>query len=435
VKKILTVIVVLITPVLLVLLVTRSAAASAEARAVGPYPPGTLAGPTSAKAAAAECLTGTQASGAEYLICTPDDWEAGDDLLVYAHGYMAPNRPIEIPQDQMVIDGISVSETVTLLGYAFAATSYSENGLAVLPAIADLLDLIDVFTTTVGIPRHVYLTGVSEGGLITALSVEQHPDVYDGGLAMCGPYGDFQGQVNHFGDFRVVFDYLFPDLMPHTPITMPTSFFSEWETGYFSEIIEPEVEAPENAGKVDQLLAVTEVSPYTYGPPTSTQSIRELLQYSVYATQDGREKLDGQPFDNRDPYRWYRGSDDDQALNDEVQRFSADSEAVDAIEAHYQTTGELTAPLVTLHTTGDPVVPYWHATRYWGKVIAADNTALHKHFRVVGHGHCAFSFPQIWEAFSQLVTMVEDPPPYEPVRRAYLPLVYGAPVPAVAGGR
>ena len=56
-----------------------------------------------------------------------------------------------------------------------------------------------------------------------------------------------------------------------------------------------------------------------------------------------------------------------------MQRFSADQAALDEIAAHYQTTGHLSVPLVTLHTTGDPLVLYWHATFYRGKTIAADN--------------------------------------------------------------
>jgi hypothetical protein len=208
---------------------------------------------------------------------------------------------------------------------------------------------------------------------------------------------------------------------------MPTSFFAAWESGYFSTYIKPEIEATANATKVRQLLQVTDVSPYQYLPPTSTSSISEVLQYNVYATEDGKEKLGGQPFDNQDPYREYEGSNDDEALNAGVARFSADPAAQNAIAEHYQTTGKLSAPLVTLHTTGDPVVPYWHATRYRGKTIVADNIALHQHFKVDGHGHCAFDFPEILTAFNQMVDMVETPPEYRPAHQILLPVVVDEP--------
>ena len=376
------------------------------------------------------CVDGEQESGAKYRICTPTPptvtWNG--DLVVYAHGYVAYNRPVEIPEDQMSLPGSerSVDQMVTDMGYAFATTSYYTNGLAVLPAIGDLLDLVHVFTTTQGVtPTHVYLVGVSEGGLITTLSVEQHPEVYDGGLAMCGPYGDFHHQINHFGDFRVVFDYFFPDLMPGQPLSIPLELQEQWDH-VFTTTIRPAVTDPANAARVDQLLEVTDVSPYHALPPTSTESIQSLLWYNVFATNDGVRKLGGQPFDNQDPYRTYSGSNDDQALNDPqtgVERISGDPVARDEIEAHYQTTGELSVPLVTLHTTGDPVVPYWHSTHYRLKTMRADNLALHQPFTIDRPGHCAFAAIEVIGAFNYLVEMVEDPPAYRPVERLFLPTV------------
>jgi pimeloyl-ACP methyl ester carboxylesterase len=394
-KKGLMIAIALLTPVLLVVVLIQSATASAVPHA------GVAEAGETRSAADTECPTGTQDSGAQYLVCVPDGWGGSDDLLVYAHGYMAPDRAIEIPEDQMVLGEYSVTATVTALGYAFATTSYSENGLAVRPAISDLLDLVNLFTTTWGIPNHLYVVGVSEGGLITALSVEEHPEIYDGGLAMCGPYGDFQGQINHFGDFRVVFDYFFPGLMPGSAITIPVDFEEQWEAGYFSDTIKGEVEASENMTKVTELLQVTGVSPYGYDPPTSTESIMNLLWYNVYATEDGKAKLGGQPFDNRD--REYTGSSDDVALNAGVERFTATLEALETISESYQTTGNLSVPLVTLHTTGDPVVPYWHATRYASKTLDAGRSSLHAHFKVERHGHCSFGLEDILKAFDRLI--------------------------------
>jgi pimeloyl-ACP methyl ester carboxylesterase len=368
------------------------------------------------------CDEGEQSSGAQYRICLPSGWD-GEGLVVYAHGYVAPDRPVEIPEEQMVLrwDGqsISVTEAVTGLGFAFATTSYYTNGLAVRPAISDLLDLVDIFTTTKGTPNHVYLVGVSEGGLITALSIEEYPDVYDGGLAMCGPYGDFRGQINHFGDFRVVFDYFFPGVMPGEPFSIPTSLMEEWETVY-TETIFPTITHASNVTAVSQLLQVTDVSPYAFAPPTSTGSIEQLLWYNVFATNDGVKKLGGQPFDNHD--RVYEGSADDATLNQMVERITATQAALDEIEAHYQTSGRLSVPLVTVHTTGDPVVPYWHATAYESKVLAAGSELYHEHILVDRHGHCAFNEDDVMNGFLTLLGLVGNPPSH-----VYLPVVTRAP--------
>lgn len=369
---------------------------------------------------------GLQESGAVYRICMPTVIPWNGDLVVYAHGYVSPTEPVGIAEDWMTVPGTSmtIDQVANSKGYAFATTSYSTNGLAVLEGIADLVDLVDIFTAEKGEPDKVYLIGGSEGGLITALAVERYPGVFDGGLAMCGPYGDFGHQINYFGDFRVVFDYFFPGLMPGSPIDVPDWLMEQWDS-YYETTIKPEIEDPANASLVQQLLNVTNAPYDAQDPSTKEDTIRGLLWYNAFATNDGTDRLGGQPFDNQN--RMYTGSDDDVQLNQGVQRFSADRAALDEIAANYQTTGKLSVPLVTLHTTGDPVVPYRHATIYRGKTIAADNIALHDHFEAERYGHCNFTFTEFLAAFSRLVDMANNPPPYQPVHRVFLPAIMNAP--------
>jgi pimeloyl-ACP methyl ester carboxylesterase len=370
------------------------------------------------------CVDGIQDSGAEYRICMPSGFDQpwNGDLVVYAHGYVPFYADVGIPESQMSLPGspYTVDQIVNFLGYGFATTSYYTNGLAVRPALSDLLDLVDIFVAEHGSPGLTLLTGVSEGGLITTLATENYPDVFDGGLAMCGP-GDFNRQISHYGDFRVIFDYFFPGLMPGEPITIPTSLIETWETSYYSETILPVITNTTNTSQINQLLQVTDVAPYAFDLPTSTNSIERLLWYNVYATMDGWAKLGGQPYSNLN--RIYSGSDDDTALNAAVWRTSADPAALAEIERYYDPTGVLTSPLVTLHNTGDFLVPYDHVALYRAKVMQADNLAMHRHFKVERYGHCAFEESEIVDAFNALVDMVEYPPPYQPVQYIYMPLI------------
>jgi pimeloyl-ACP methyl ester carboxylesterase len=364
---------------------------------------------------------GQQASGAIYRICMPTGGWNGD-LVLYAHGYVRPTEPVGIPEDQMSVGGISLADLVTLQGYAFATTSYSTNGLAVPQALADLADLLDIFAATKGIPDKVYLTGVSEGGLITVLGTEGRPDLYDGGLGLCGPYGDFGAQINYLGDVRVLFDYFFPGLIPGDAVQIPEWMVSGWDA-YYDTTVKPQLLNPVNERKVDQLLRVLGV-PYDPQDPTSKEQVLyDLLSYNVEGTNDAFQKLGGQPYDNHD--RVYSGSDDDVRLNREAKRFRADAAALGRVESAYQTSGELDVPLVTLHTTGDHVVPLWHSMQYRGKTISADNIALHDSRQVEAYGHCEFTVADILGAFERLVDMVEDPPPYRPVTRLFLPILIG----------
>lgn len=364
------------------------------------------------------CEDGAQASVATYRICVPDQWN--NILVVYAHGYVAPNQPVGIPEAQMKLPGsnTSVADTVTGQGYAFATSGYSVNGLAVPQGIADLLDVVAIFKAKKATPKQILLVGVSEGGLMTTLAVEQHPDVFNGGLAMCGPYGSFTEQTNYFGDFRVLFDYFFPGLIPGSPVNVPADLLDTWETTTYSNTILPVITDPANASKVDQLLATAQAAYDVNDPSSKTKSIGDILWYNIFATNDATTKLGGQPYANRN--RIYAGSADDSTLNQAVARFDADPAALAAIAASEETNGKLSVPLVTLHTTGDPIVPYQHAALYQAKVNAANRAPFYSHIEVKAYGHCQFSAFDILNAFNTLVTKVNNPPS---VPRAYLPLI------------
>jgi pimeloyl-ACP methyl ester carboxylesterase len=366
------------------------------------------------------CEDGDQASGATYRICMPDSGPWNGDLVVYAHGYVSPTEPVGIPEDQMGLPGgPTISDVITQLGYGFAASGYSTNGLAVRQGLADLIDAVDIFAAAKGQPNRIFLIGVSEGGLIAVQGVERYPDVFDGGLALCGPYGDFRRQIDHIADVRVLFDYYFPGLMPGNPVDIPPALMDQWDE-YYATNIQPAIQDPANAAKVSELLAVSGVAYDPADPQAREAVIEKLLWYNVFGTNDAIDKLGGQPFDNQD--RVYSGSADDEQLNQAVDRYSADQVALDELGAHYQTSGQLTVPLVTLHTLGDHLVPYWQALGHRGRVISADNIALHELQTVDRYGHCTFTAFEVLGAFNRLSAMVADPPPYQPVQRLLLPL-------------
>jgi len=365
--------------------------------------------PVSSQALFACAPDGTQSSGAKYRICMPTFTPWNGDLIVYAHGYVSPTEPVHIPEDQLRLpNGTSIPDTVTFLGFAFATTSYSINGLAVRQGMGDLVDLVNIFRAAYPAVKRVYLVGPSEGGWLTTLGVERRPDVFDGGLAMCGPIGDFHGQINYLGDFRVVFDYFFPGLMPGSPISVPTSLMDTWDTYYPSTILPPILD-PANAISVTQLLSVTHaaVDPADLAN-TVSNTIHILLWYSVFATNDATTKLGGQPFDNQS--RVYAGSLDDVQLNAAVQRFSAEPAAIQEINAYYQTAGRPLVPLVTVHTTLDQTVPYWHALLYRDKIVAQRRAFWYTHLPVPRYGHCSFTFAEIQMALGLLTQRVRNPP-------------------------
>jgi hypothetical protein len=356
-----------------------------------------------------------QPNGAIYRFCLPPGWVPGGGLVIYAHGYVFFNEPLGIPEDQLCFgepgDMTCVNEVVNDFGLAFGVTSYPTNGLAVLPAIDDVVNMVDVFSTTYGAPGLTLLTGVSEGGLVTTLATERHPETFDGGLAACGPIGDWVEQINYFGDFRVLFDYYFPGIIPTEVVTIPQWLIDDWtNNNYFGNVVEPLIFDPGSAFSLTELLATSQVPHLPGVTQTISTAVEDVLAYNVLATNESMEKLGGNPFDNTT--RVYTGSVDDAALNAGVQRFSADPEAIIAME-EYETSGLLERPLVTLHTSLDQQVPQWHEPLYRQKVLNQHTWMWHvdQPVPVDNYGHCNFDAVQeVLPAFFTLLSLIANPP-------------------------
>ncbi len=336
----------------------------------------------------------------QYLICLPADRPWNGDLVLFAHGYVAPNEPMSKYLEQLALpDGTTIPGIANTLGYAFASTSYRKNGLAVKEGVQDVDRLLAFFEQHVGPAGRVYLIGASEGGLVTALAVEQKPDRFDGGLALCGPIGNFRSQINYWTDFRVLFDYFFPaHAIPNSAVDINEALvWPNWPA--LSQAIGGAVLS--NPTVSAQLLRTSGAPIDPANPATVAETTVGILSYNVFATNEGKLELGGQPFDNS--RRLYVGSSNDWRLNRQVARFTADPAALIEINANYQTSGRLTSPLVTMHTTGDPIVPYWHETMYTAKTLLTGSFFKHTNIPIVRYGHCNFTSTEALVGFVVLV--------------------------------
>lgn len=336
------------------------------------------------------CTPGKLPSGALSIICVPPTGWNGE-LVVFAHGYVPFNQPLGF-YHLALPDGTLIPELVMRLGYAFATTSYRQNGLAVLEGVDDIRELVGAFPSPV--PTHV--AGVSEGGLVATLLAEQWPELFRSAVAACGPIGSFRAQIDSFGDFRVLFDYFFPGVIPGSPISIRDQVIEAWQSVYVPRIL------AELAAKPSRALELMRVSRAAFDPADPTTIGRtaiNMLSYNVLGANDATEKLGGNPFGNR--LRWYFGSSNDLRLNLLVQRFTASPVARAALD-RYETNGNLSIPLVTLHTTGDEVIPFWHELLYLPKV---DLSGRGRFFPIPAfrYGHCNFTASEVITAFGLAV--------------------------------
>jgi hypothetical protein len=348
---------------------------------------------------------GNRSDGAQYMIWMPETSCWNGDMVIFAHGYVAPGQPIAVPLDQLVIDGVSLPATFNELGYGFAASSYSKNGLAIVQGFDDTEDLAQNVLKDLKIyPHRTYLIGASEGGLVTVLSAEQLPHVYNGAGAACGPIGSFQDQINYFGDFRVIFDYFFPGVLPGTPIDIPPNLITDWTSNNSQSIQMVTAALAAHPSAAAQLISVMKAA-VTSDPATVAETVIDALWYNVVATNDAQATLGPvkpvQPYDNHN--RIYTGSANDFLLNLKVERFTADPAALAAVAASYETSGKLSMNLVTLHTTLDPVVPYWQEPLYTAKTLLAGTAFERVNLPVTAYGHCAFTAFDLLGAFALIV--------------------------------
>ncbi len=360
---------------------------------------------------AANCVEGQQVEGGVFRICLPPAAEYNNRLVIWAHGFQDAGTPVAIPEEQLQFGDVYLPDLITDLGFAFATNSYRKTGLAIAQGAEDILDLVDVFIAAQGLPDRIYLIGASEGGLITTLLAEQHPEIFDGGLAACGPIGNFPAQIAYFGDARVLFEVFFPGLIPGGPDGAPADVVANWQT-FYQTVVQPVVFAPANRSKLDQFVRTAKL-PFDSSNAaeyltTVGISVADVLRYAVVNFEDAAETLNGFPYGNLQ--RWYTGSNNDVLLNALIGilggRFSVDPVALAEMQSsRYSTSGQLAVPLVTLHTTRDQQVPYWHEPLYALKTAnSGDLFTNHFPITVDRFEHCNFT---VGEAFFAFILMLD----------------------------
>lgn len=332
------------------------------------------------------------------VICIPPNWNG--QLVVYAHGYVPVQAPLALPFAELALpDGTFVPGLVLSQGFAFATSSYHKNGYAVEQARKDLADLVKHFKTLVpaGSLHKVFITGASEGGEIATMLIERYPDKYDGALALCGPVGGAPFEVQYLSDFRVVFDYVFPNVFPFGAANVPVNAYLNWPND--TQTIAAALVS--NPAATAQLYNVSGAALDPQDPTSTVGTAVSVLFYSIWGTDDLIATAGGMPYDNQSTV--YFGSFNDAALNAGVERVQSDGRARAFLRRFYQPTGELERPLVTLHNTLDPVVPFQHEMIYSGLAAGAGNSSFLTVIPVSRYGHCNFNVQEVAGAFSLLV--------------------------------
>lgn len=348
-----------------------------------------------------------------YRIEVPAQWNG--DLVVYAHGFRGGSSP------ELTITDLPVREEAVRLGFAWAASSYRANGYNPLDGIADTLLVIEQFKRQVGEPKRMFIYGSSMGGHVVVGSLEQHPDVYVGGVAECGVVGgaaqlDYLLAVNALADELAGTNMFAPE---NKSLQAQQALM---KNGVYTALGQPPAEMMSLSGLFGQVTPAPEIdwtakgqafrnsAIYLGGGPrpfaqegfnAAYQIVVEVPRL-VYAIEPALLRVGS----NEDfTYQIDSGfAVDASALNADVRRVSSDP----AARARYAFTGKLQDPLLTIHDTGDAFVPMYNEQVYRQLTQAAGKSDLLVQRAVRRFLHCDFSLTERNRAFDDLIAWVTN---------------------------
>ncbi len=367
---------------------------------------GTSAGvATTAKAPDFDPLPGAKAQfgglgKSVYRIEIPDQWNG--ELVLWAHGYRGAGTEVttESPPN-------SLRKTLIDEGYAWAASSYSENGYTPGIGADDTLALKRLFEQKVGKPKRTYIAGASMGGNVVALSLEHFATEYDGALAICGALAG-EEEIDYLVSWSRLAEFVAGAKLaygPGTTVAQAAAALGRVSTALGGP------DAPTDRGR--QFLSLIRM--LTGGPrPFFIEGIKQqyLINFGLLLVDPEGTSLPARAATNEGvQYAVEPGLGlTSEQVNTGVIRQKADPEARNAAlhPDAAPTNGQIGVPLLTLHNTGDLFVPVSQEQSYRKKVDAAGKSDLLVQRLIRDGGHCKFSDQELTTAWNDLRVWVAE---------------------------
>jgi len=373
-------------------------------------------------AAAQSHITGTLPDGATYVIDVPAKWNG--TLLLYSHGIAWGPNPARNATDPLA-HGYLLRH-----GYALAGSSYATIGWAVHEAIPDQIATLDVFASLFGTPIQTIAWGHSMGGLITAGLVQRHPDRFAAALPMCGILGGSVGWVNTTLDSAFTFNTLIAGgTYEVVNITNPDQDYAIAQADLTAA-----QESPQGQARIALIAAMYDTpdwaDPSSPEPAPTDYATWEANQFPVvlgslgdlpYFRLDLEARAGGNPSwntgvnyatqlkrseDNAEVQALYAAAglslDADLATLRNAARIASDPGAEKYLSENIILNGQISIPVLTLHTTDDPVVPVEDEQAYAAVVRKAGNQSLLRQRFIHRAGHCQFTPAEMIAGFETL---------------------------------
>jgi pimeloyl-ACP methyl ester carboxylesterase len=300
---------------------------------------------------------------AQFVIRLPDDWN-GKLVITGAPGVR-----------RQYSNDVQISDWMLAKGYAFASTDKGNSGAfffrdgqqpgdAIVEWHERVRELTVAAKEVVGQrygrpPTRTYMTGISNGGYLTRVAIETHPELYDGAVDWEGVYWSPDG----------------PNLL--TYLVPAVKYYPVYKEA---------PEAPEGQAAHDAMIAAGFEPGSEFLWPVHHQIYWDLT-LRIY-----REEVDPE-FDGpaEPPIQgpWCTSGETCEADYDYGSRPPAVRDAV----ARIATTGNIGKPTITIHGTWDTLLPIKHNSDvYAAAVDAAGRAEMHRYYVFEAGNHVDFFY-------------------------------------------
>jgi pimeloyl-ACP methyl ester carboxylesterase len=362
----------------------------------------------------ARIIEGSTGPGALYSVYVPRTWNG--DAISYAHGFRDSETPVDLrDQDQFY----ATRDALGAMGYAFAYSSYSENGFAVKDGAQRTHQLRGATAAALGAqPERNFLIGHSLGGGIGLALAESYPDQYSGALLVCGMVGGTLVQTQYLGHTRALFDAFFPGAIPGDVLGVPAG----------TNVTIPQVVAAVQSNPAALFaIASTQQTPLPFVPagnPTDPSSVAfQTLVGSLFGALSFHARGINNVVDLTNGASVFDNATTTYTLgtpilppavlqplvtfaNGAVTRYTMDPSASKYLDRHFTPTGDLRVPVLTVHNAWDPAVPLFHEAELRARVQAAGMEGNLLQRTVPSFGHCNVSSAQTVQSFTDLAGWV-----------------------------
>jgi pimeloyl-ACP methyl ester carboxylesterase len=358
-------------------------------------------------------------NGVPYRIRVPANWDG--TLLVYAHGY-GDNAvpPMLAPQAADVNPLLS-------RGFALAASRFEGTGYYVKEGMQDTVALTSAFRDMVGHPRRTILWGKSLGGQMALGLIEKHAGLFDGAVALCPTAAGAPRRWDQALDLTLAYAAAF-------------GWNNSWGTpgdirddlNFQTEVLPSFLQTLGQKGKWEFIRLVNGIpldgfyAKYPPLPIFDYRAITMLFAMGYRAELESRAR--GAIAENIGRTYVLSASDkayvsefgvDVEALLEAMNNltiFKADRNARNYVEHYLNPSGRINRPVLTLHTTGDPLATPNHETAYrdvveqWGNLnllIQKFTTGVVDGTGTFQNTHCSFSSTQELAAIDAMISWLE----------------------------